>query len=582
MPVKLAQYGTFEDMHGHKSNLAELIDRVKPFSRESVIYWCAVIGMILKTWQRGEWDQTHYDYVVSQSFDSLRGDWYRASARTANPELVFHRRQLLLLMKIAVEHCPEKGIELESVPRHVLGTLLLMANDQFHHGLYPSDDAQGGEEDKLTRVLAELIPVTEYGGSKVENVIARSHLMMTRYAKELTVHPDYIDVSAEYENQTGISLNDYEALAFALFARCSSVTLDGLRRNAWLAAVRSQNFETTGVNNDLINRFLEEFSDDAEGFKNRILKGKQKHKDFGANDLTIFREKPLIVERHGLLPTDLIFIAEKFASGPYWRLNSINKEFGDRLRRFWGAVFEAYVNDQVAAAAKLSGATFIPNPHLDSDPNAEICDGLLIEGDALVLLEYKSCMFTAHAKYAGDHLLLSEEIKKKLVRDDSENKKKGVEQLAMAVQHLCLNTEKIVIADRCLADIKRVYPLLVTLDDVGGTLLISRLLNLHFDQFVNRSEFAKIIVNPMVCTDIESLETVLSFADVHTLSSSLQYWINQDPKLTWTLSAFMPEGMPKRRNELLFAEWQRLFDAIGARLFPSEHAIAKARTDNGS
>jgi hypothetical protein len=60
---------------------------------------------------------------------------------------------------------------------------------------------------------------------------------------------------------------------------------------------------------------------------------------------------------------------------------------------------------------------FIPDPHVIDTPSEQLCDGLLIEGDALIVMEYKVSMFTTRAKYSGDHLRLRDEIAKKLVRD---------------------------------------------------------------------------------------------------------------------------------------------------------------------
>ena len=45
-------------------------------------------------------------------------------------------------------------------------------------------------------------------------------------------------------------------------------------------------------------------------------------------------------------------------------------------------------------------------------------------------------MFSAEGKYRGDHNRLLKEIGTKLVRDEAENKKKGVEQIADAISQL--------------------------------------------------------------------------------------------------------------------------------------------------
>src|SRR5215813_12094104 len=104
--MNIATYATFEVMHGRKSALSEIAARLRPFSRESILYLCSAIGMILKFWQRGDWDRTHYELLIRAVFEPLRAEWYCLSARSSRPEIVFHRRQLLLIMKLAIEHCP--------------------------------------------------------------------------------------------------------------------------------------------------------------------------------------------------------------------------------------------------------------------------------------------------------------------------------------------------------------------------------------------------------------------------------------------------------------------------------------------
>jgi hypothetical protein len=121
-----------------------------------------------------------------------------------------------------------------------------------------------------------------------------------------------------------------------------------------------------------------------------------------------------------------------------------------------------------------------------------------VEGDALVLLEYKSSMFSARAKYSGNHVLLRNEIAAKLVRDEATIRRKGVEQLAFSIRRLFENPDREVIGGFSAHNIARVYPLLITLDDLGGCLLVSRLLNTYFDEFLDRAQFAPIEIRPII------------------------------------------------------------------------------------
>lgn len=416
--MQFSVYATFEQMHGRKSSLPELAERLKVFSRGSVLYMCAVTGMVLRLWDGADWDRTHYDAFLTYSFDSLRGDWYKLSGRMAKPELVVHRRQLLLIMKLALDCCPVTGIDLMTAPPGYFGTILLMANDQFHYGLYPFPTVgTATDTEKVARVLAEFVPVTEFGGSRIENRIVRAHLMMTEYTRRLARHPDFVDVAKINHELTGVSLGDHEALTFALFARCNMVTLQGIQQNAWLGVLKEENFYTTAIPRETIHAFFSEFASTASEMKVEIDNGRRMNRDHGANDFTIFRKKPLIAETFGILPTDVLLVTEKFETGPYWRVSDTDRDMGDRLRRFWGAVFEAYVNDQLATASARSGVNFCPDPRWANDPSAQVCDGILIEGDGVVLLEYKASMFTARAKYSGRHELLRDEIVRKLVRN---------------------------------------------------------------------------------------------------------------------------------------------------------------------
>jgi hypothetical protein len=122
-------------------------------------------------------------------------------------------------MKLAIEHCPATGDDLLNARPGLFGTILLMANDHFHYGLYPFPGADDADEfERISRVAAEFIPVNEYSGFRVENKWTRAHLMVTRYTNQLRGHPDFIDIPDVYEKLTGISLLNYEALSFGLFA----------------------------------------------------------------------------------------------------------------------------------------------------------------------------------------------------------------------------------------------------------------------------------------------------------------------------------------------------------------------------
>jgi hypothetical protein len=563
--MQIRTYATFKEMHGYESTLDDLISRLRPFSRKSVLFACSVTGIILQLWKGNDWAKELYAWTIDEVFDPLRADWYKLAFKAGEHELVFHRRQLLLLLKLAVEHCPEHGLDLMRAPRWVFGTILLMANDQFHFGLFPNPAADENDEyDKISRLVAEFIPINEFGASAWEFRITRSHLLMTRYTNQLRGHRDFIDIPAEYERLSGLALPDYEALTFGLLARITvMMTFDALRRNTGVAVIRPENFGTTIVPRPTIDAFLREYASTSQELLAAIRRARANGKDFGTNDFTELKKRPLISGGYGSLATDVNLVIAKFDAGPYWRVNYISTATGDKLRKFWGAVFEVYVNDLIRNCARPSSAVFIPDPHEIDNPNAQVCDGLLIEGDSLVVMEYKASMFTAEAKYSGNHIALRDEITKKLVRDAAENKKKGVEQIAAAIKSIFSQPQRRMVEGLDALGIRRVYPLLITLDEIGSSLLISKLLNFSFKP----EGAAGVEVKPLLCTDIESLEKVLPYMDVKPLSGFLQFWLDGDPLLLKTLLSQFPENLPERRNEFLAQELTALKSGLGARLF---------------
>src|SRR5438270_9037931 len=221
MPVQT--YGSYERIFRRTRPHDRLMQRLKIVFRWSVLFTCSGIGIILKLWERSGWEIRNYPILLDSFFRVPRATWFKLAAQFPEPTFVFHRRQLLLLMKLAIEHCPVVGQDVLGSPPGPFGTILLMANDHLHYGLVPLPEEEIDDFDKISRLVAEFLPVTEFGGFNVGNKLTRAFLMMTKYTAQLQMHRDYIDVPAEYERLTGISLRDYQALTIGLMTRIMSL-----------------------------------------------------------------------------------------------------------------------------------------------------------------------------------------------------------------------------------------------------------------------------------------------------------------------------------------------------------------------
>lgn len=556
-----ATFETFEVMFGRKSSLSELINLLRLFSRRSVLHTCATIAVLLRLWERKP-DLQHYDHPVSIFFPWILADCYKWSSRQTPPAYVFHRRQLLFIMKLAILNCPEQGRDIASTRPGLFGFVLLMANDHFYYGLYCQERVTS-KRDNLARLVAEFVPISEAAGFEIKNWLTRSHLMLTEHVKRSEGNRDFIDIAAEYAELTGLSLIEHEAICFSLFAKWSTLEFEQIRANPGLMWLGRNEFRQTALPPEKVNSLLTQVTADTT----------QLHMAFseiniGANDFTDFRERPLLRHHVMTIPSDLLFVVEKFQSGPYWRVNDISKGVGDKLRRFWGVVFESYCNDLLSRSFTGSAhSVFLPDPRDPDDPNIQICDALAVEGDSLVLLEYKSNMFSAVSKYSGDYVALQREIETKYVRSDKKQKK-GVEQLSAAVVALTTRSSRFTKIGVDMGNIRRIYPVLVTLDEIGGSLLMSALLNTYFVEQLPQSKATEI--TPLFCLDIESLELVSGSLADEPLSAYLSHWLGLglDPELRGTLTGFLkPTAKP---SDYLSSEWDRLYDSMGKILFPSK------------
>jgi hypothetical protein len=297
-------------------------------------------------------------------------------------------------------------------------------------------------------------------------------------------------------------------------------------------------------------------------------------KDNGANDLTIFRKYPLILQYYnlhlksgwcGYLMMDALFVLDKIITGPYWHANA---KYGSKLRRFWGAVFESYVNELMQRMCAGTQSRFIPDPRPASDPQIQICDGILIHGDSIVLMEYKSNMFRADTKYNGDHEALAREIENKFVRDKDSGSRKGVLQLAEAVKLLFGSDNKEVVPGINISSIKNVYLYLVTLDAIGGTMGISPFLGSFLD--VNmRAAYPNLYIKPIFCSDADTLEYAANCFHRISLPKIMDMLLQEDSTAAIPMQAIDLSRYCNNRNDWVASEWTEMFKDIVKILFPN-------------
>ena len=452
---------------------------------------------------------------------------------------------------------------------------MLKANDQFDYGLLAGLVNTGrtpSSRDEFSRIIAEMVAVGEDASPEIAPLITRSHLMLTRFIDELRHDPDLVDVAGEYQKATGLTLEEYEAMIFATHARFGEELSKALFTEPGALPLKETNFAPTAIEPKKVSSFLDLLASNPARMAPEL-----RAKDNGPNDFTIFRRFPLVEQFYnlhlttgwcGYLMMDNLFFLEKVMTGPYWHASA---QHGLKLRKFWGSVFEKYVSELMRQACAGTQAQFIPDPRPSGRPDLQVCDGIVVAGDSIVLMEYKSSMFRADTKYSGNHLALTAEIEKKLVQDKESSSKKGVLQLAEAVHTLFAADASTILPGIDLPKIRHVYLYIITLDSIGGTIGMSAFLNTFLDECLNRQLFPSLQIRPIFCSEIEALETVTGFFAKASLPEILEKWFASNPSLTAPLEAIDLSSFSWRENDWLRAEWISIYKSMVKILFPNEN-----------
>ena len=460
--VELAVYETFEDNFGKKASLEELVSEIRQFSLSSLLWTCAVVVTGAQLCDRSDPPLDVYARLLNLFFPRTLATRFQIGFWSKDPRReVFHRRQILLIAKLGILHCEPNGIDLRRSGER-FGSILLKANDQFHHGLLPRPDENLPEKERFSRIIAELIAVTEYGKPNIAHQLGRNQLLLNQYVNRQSADADFVDVAREFEEYAGITTEENTAMLFGLHARFGRNLAETIKTDPGALPFSIQTFSQTPISIAKRSRFIDTVSGTPALMRRELLR-----RDYGPNDFTIFRKFPAVEQWFnphlksfwiGHLLLDNHMLMEKQIAGPYWCAFRRHEE---RFTRFWGRVFESYISDLLANACADTPARFIPDVRNPDNPNEQICDGLVVDGTELVVIETKAALFRANAKYSGDHRLLADEIDSKLVRERETGQKKAAVQLADAAAKL-LDPDTLPRLGIDLHGLSRIYPLVVT------------------------------------------------------------------------------------------------------------------------
>jgi hypothetical protein len=552
-----ATYIPFSEINKNKpSTIDEFHNAIVTFPRMRLMHLCSAMNALLRS-DTEPINRKAHDSLVRTLFDEPTAAALLSSREDVR--FVFHRQQILFVAKTAIMSCSDLEQNIDPARFRELGKVFLMAGDHLPILTKKPDPL----EDKFAFFAAQLLPVQEASGfHRFDHKMARSFAMLGESIRQLREgNRRYWDIPAIFEQVSGVPLLTFQSLLFGALTKFLQFDPNAYVKDPRSYGLNRGWFASTKVEPKLIERFLECVSATADKLKDEFGRA-----NWGTNDFTPFRDRPLFRDGEYYFLLDFAFLAEKFETGPFWSVHNSLREKNDRtdLHSFWGEVFERYCCNTLETTCNPTVNVFHDSPNFQDQSKGQVCDAVIVCGTSAVFLEIKGATFSSRAKYAGDYHLLASEIDHKLVQDENGDAK-AVRQLkrAMELSFDRANPEKVDRLDLRLID--TVYPLIITRDDIGSVFAINGYIGLKFDAAVDRRKVS-VRVTPIFCMNAEDLERLSAYFSDTPLSDLLHahhrackgrgdylltsYFATDGNRLLHRLGGRRPETIEKAWKEL--------------------------------
>lgn len=553
----IAQYWTHEALGQASWDIERLRQELSEFHAHSVLAHASTAAIVLSFWARRYRKGPEYVSLVKSFFDPTIA---AVIVQGRESRFLFSRRQLLVLQRLAIETSRREGGMTPSDPRSALkfGHILLGINDILHFGLAGTGRTSA---EWIRNLFTEIIPVVEDAGSSVLSRAGRSMSLLSEIPNLLRDDPGFIDLDAQFQQIAGVSLEVFRAICTGLISNWIQ-DLDVLLQNPARLVLHRGWFANVGIDGPIIDSYLALLSATVDEFRADFAGRKQ------IEDLTPFKSRPLCRVAHDrYLVTDLILLAETLESHPFWKLSPKVTN----LREFWGKCFERYACEMTRSIASPHVNRLLCQPRI-SNTDGEFCDLAVTYGRTLVMIEAKGVMFSADVKYSGQPGRVFKVFEERFVRNPK-GEPKGIGQLGSSIRKVFVDGAKVEGIET--SNIVEVFPLVVTLDQIGDNILFSRALNLYFSADALTRE-SGIRISPALGMSVEAFEFMTAHLDEVPLAVLVKDWLSADSTLMtpyMVARTTITDLLGDRKNSYVVERYKKLMTESVSRLFPNAQQI---------
>ena len=477
VPARFAVTVTYEALMGHTSTEEEFVKEVSEYQQDELIHLVCIFNHFLDTWQGGLNDESHNDLINAYCPPEIIQKINALPRYDGNPRYLFHRLQLLSLIKRAILSDGKGQKHPFSISNGGdLWKILSMANEHIQTSVPSTQDSMEME----LAAICNFISASEFSRSHVRHrsKLARSTWLYDNFVKNYPLNIDQI-----FHENSGLTILEYFGLCVGIMTYYfSDAAPDRIKQDPSKLFLNAMEwFSTCPIDKTKIEKFLLDISFSVEEFKSAFV-----GRNSGLTDFTPLKDRPLIRHKSKYWVIDLNLLIDKIDSGIFWKVHEyLPSNEREQFHQYWGENFQDYVNWLLKLSCKNVLNTVLEAPKFVNS-HEEVCDALIVCGNSAVFIEAKGGLLTTEAKYGGNPNLLLKEFKKKLIGDDK--KRKGVTQLTHSINASFNKEDHRPIEGLDFSRISTIFPVLLLKDDLGECIFVTHLLNRFFKPRIQRKK----------------------------------------------------------------------------------------------
>lgn len=447
---------------------------------------------------------------------------------TDKPVPLFHRHQLLMMLKFALIACPEEGgigatSAWSSEDTHLLGAVALRVND-----LAGAETIEDNPDRHILEVSLNVLTSVDYAfDNELMPMFGRAQQFWIELPKDARVQsdPKFVPFAQRFFECHGITLENFLHSLFIVNTR--SIGFDPAKEKFPVIEIDRYK-ESLNLPDGIFEKSVSMVSLTPRKMAERIFMGQSQS---FRTDMTVLREFPLLEVHPGThLIHDQIYMARFLTEGIYHVfVNTLTGQEKEDFQSLYGSIYALYLE-------KLLEAAFAAKQHKEKQKitvspmfhkaNAEVCD-IFIEScsDSWVLIEAKGSFFTTQGKYSGSYSAFKDNVDAKFGSVDSK-RPKGVAQLANSIKKILLG-EKFSVTGADLSKCDSIYPVLVANDTAAVVPGMRIHLEEVFRTLLGPTPPNMPVVRPLTVLSTQDLERYAAVAKRHALShvlASFHHW----------------------------------------------------------